>query len=510
MTVSDENSTDRLGLALEMRGVRKAFPGTVAVDGVDFSVHAGEVHALVGENGAGKSTLMKIIAGALPDYGGEVCINGLPVRLSSPAVARQYGIGMIYQELSLAGPVSVAENILAGRLPVRAGVVLDRRRLERLAWHALERVGLAVDSARPVEDLSQHEAQLVEIAKVLHARPCILVLDEPTSALSREEVERLFAIIRRLRREGLALVYISHHLPEIFQIADRVTVLRDGRRIATCAIGDVTPAKLIEMMVGRDAAALYHHRARHALGAERLRGVQLSRHGFFHDISFAVRAGEVLGIGGLSGAGRTELARAVVGLDRLDAGRLELDGQPFRPRALADAIRAGVAYLTEDRKRQGLALRLTTGENVLAAIVPRLSRYGFLRPEAGAAIVAGLTAELQVHPADRSLPARSLSGGNQQKVLLAKWLAAAPQVLILDEPTRGVDIGAKVVIHEAIERLAAAGTAVILISSDLPELLGLSDRILVLRRGRVARELARAEFSEEALLLAASGGGAHG
>ncbi len=510
MTVSDESSTDRLGLALEMRGVRKVFPGTVAVAGVDFSVRAGEVHALVGENGAGKSTLMKIIAGALPDYEGEVCVNGLPVRLSSPAVARQYGIGMIYQELSLAGPVSVAENILAGRLPVRAGVVLDRRRLERLARHALERVGLAVDPARPVEDLSQHEAQLVEIAKALYARPCILVLDEPTSALSREEVERLFAIIRRLRREGLALVYISHHLPEIFQIADRVTVLRDGRRIATCASGDVTPAKLIEMMVGRAATALYHHQARHALGAERLRGVQLGRHGFFHDISFAVRAGEVLGIGGLSGAGRTEVARAVVGLDRLDAGRLELDGQPFRPRTLADAIRVGVAYLTEDRKRQGLALRLTTGENILAAIVSRLSRYGLYRPGAGAAIVAGLTAALQVHPADDSLPARSLSGGNQQKVLLAKWLAATPQVLILDEPTRGVDIGAKVIIHEAIERLAAAGTAVILISSDLPELLGLSDRILVMRRGRLARELARAEFSEEALLLAASGGGAHG
>jgi ribose transport system ATP-binding protein len=508
--VTDDKGTTSLGLALEMRGVRKTFPGTVAVDGVDFTVHAGEVHALVGENGAGKSTLMKIIAGALPDYAGEVRINGLPVRLSSPAVARQYGIGMIYQELSLAGPVSVAENILAGRLPVRAGVVLDRRRLGALARHALERVGLAVDPARPVEDLSQHEAQLVEIAKVLHGHPCILVLDEPTSALSREEVERLFAIIRRLRRDGLALVYISHHLPEIFQIADRVTVLRDGRRIATCAIGEVTPEKLIKLMVGHATDALYHHQARHALGAERLRGSNLSRYGFFHDLSFSVRAGEVLGVGGLSGAGRTELARSVVGLDPLDAGSLELDGQPFRPRDLAAAIRRGVAYLTEDRKRQGLALRLTTAENILAAIIPRLSHWGLFRPGTGDAVVQRLAAELQVHPADGSVPSRSLSGGNQQKVLLAKWLAVGPQVLILDEPTRGVDIGAKVVIHEAIERLAAAGTAVILISSDLPELLGLSDRILVLRRGRVACELARPEFSEEALLLAASGGGAHG
>ncbi len=493
-----------------MRGVRKAFTGTLAVDGVDFSVQAGEVHALVGENGAGKSTLMKIIAGALPDYEGEVRINGLPVRLSSPAVARQYGIGMIYQELSLAGPVSVAENILAGRLPVRAGVGLDRRRLRALAQAALERVGLTVDPARLVEDLSQHEAQLVEIAKVLHGRPCILVLDEPTSALSREEVERLFGIIRRLRREGLALVYISHHLPEIFQIADRVTVLRDGRRIATCAIGEVTPERLIELMVGRAAAVLRHPAAQRADGAVRLRGSRLSRQGFFHDISFAVRAGEVLGIGGLSGAGRTELARAVVGLDRLDEGSLELDGRPFRPRDLAEAIRSGVAYLTEDRKRQGLALRLTTAENIVAAILPRLSRYGLFRASAGAATVQTLTAALQVHPAEGSALAWSLSGGNQQKVLLAKWLAVGPRVLILDEPTRGVDIGAKVVIHEAIERLAATGTAIILISSDLPELLGLSARILVLRRGRVARELARPEFSEETLLLVAGGGGAHG
>jgi ribose transport system ATP-binding protein len=336
------------------------------------------------------------------------------------------------------------------------------------------------------------------------------VLDEPTSALSREEVERLFGIIRRLRREGLALVYISHHLPEIFQIADRVTVLRDGRRIATCAIGEVTPERLIELMVGRAAAVLRHPAAQRADGAVRLRGSRLSRQGFFHDISFAVRAGEVLGIGGLSGAGRTELARAVVGLDRLDEGSLELDGRPFRPRDLAEAIRSGVAYLTEDRKRQGLALRLTTAENIVAAILPRLSRYGLFRASAGAATVQTLTAALQVHPAEGSALAWSLSGGNQQKVLLAKWLAVGPRVLILDEPTRGVDIGAKVVIHEAIERLAATGTAIILISSDLPELLGLSARILVLRRGRVARELARPEFSEETLLLVAGGGGAHG
>jgi ribose transport system ATP-binding protein len=371
-------------------------------------------------------------------------------------------------------------------------------------------VGLTLDPARLVEDLSQHEAQLVEIAKVLHSRPCMLVLDEPTSALSREEVERLFAILRRLRQSGLTIIYISHHLPEIFRLADRVTVLRDGRRIATAPIAEVTPERLIELMVGRAADALYHHRAGAAAAQGRLQASQLTRRGFFHDISFAAAAGEVLGIGGLSGAGRTELARSLVGLDPLDRGTIELDGRPFRPRSLASAIRQGVAYLTEDRKRQGLALRLSSGENVLSAILPRLARRGLLGAGAGAGIVQELAVDLQVHPPDPGTPTRSLSGGNQQKVLLAKWLAVAPKVLILDEPTRGVDIGAKVVIHEAIERLAAGGTTVLLISSDLPELLGLSNRIVVLRRGRVACELSRSEFSEEAVLLAASGGGAHG
>jgi ribose transport system ATP-binding protein len=508
--VAETAAQSSIGLALEMRGIRKAFPGTVAIDGVDFSVNAGEVHALVGENGAGKSTLMKVLAGALPDYEGEVRIGGQPVRLSSPAVARQHGIGMIYQELSLANPVSVAENILAGRLPVRAGFVLDRRRRDGLARQALEQVGLTLDPARPVEDLSQHEAQLVEVAKVLHARPCILVLDEPTSALSREEVERLFAIVRALRQGGLALVYISHHLPEIFQIADRVTVLRDGRRVATTLIGEVTPERLIEQMVGRAAGTLYQHQSRHAVGPERLRVAQASRYGFFHDVSFTAGAGEVLGIAGLSGAGRTELARTLVGLEPLDTGVLTLAGKPFRPRSMTHAIRCGLAYLPEDRKRQGLALRLTTGENVLSAILSRLARLGRLSPDAGTATVQRLAQALHVHPPAAETPARSLSGGNQQKVLLAKWLAVEPKVLILDEPTRGVDIGAKVVIHEAIERLAAAGTTILLISSDLPELLGLSDRILVLRRGRLVRELPRSEFSEEAVLLAASGGGTHG
>ncbi|MDD5706803.1 MAG: sugar ABC transporter ATP-binding protein [Kiritimatiellae bacterium] len=497
----------QLGLALEMRAVRKSFPGTVAIDGVDFSVYAGEVHALLGENGAGKSTLMKMLAGCFSDYHGEILISGQPVRLHSPAAAARHGVGMVYQELSLARPISIAENILAGRLPVKHGVVVDRARRDALTRAALQRVGLELHPATPVETLSQHEAQLVEIAKVLQRRPCILVMDEPTSSLSRTEIDRLFEIVARLREQGLAIVYVSHHIPEIFRIADRITVLRDGKRVATRAISEVTQTQLIEMMVGHDATGLYGEKPHRTPGQPRLRGQGLTRYGFFHDISFEARTGEILGLGGLSGAGRSELARSIVGADPLDAGGLELDGRPFRPRHLSDAIAKGVVYLTEDRKTEGLALRLTVRENALAALLPRLAPGGWYRPARGAATLRRLMDELRVHPADPAILTRNLSGGNQQKVLLAKWLAVEPRVLILDEPTRGVDVGAKLTIHKAVEALADRGHAVILISSDLPELVTLSDRVMIMRQGHIIREMAKRELSEDAVLLAANGGG---
>jgi ABC-type sugar transport system ATPase subunit len=500
------SSEPEAGLALDMRGIRKTFPGTVAVDGVDFLVSAGEVHALIGENGAGKSTLMKILAGAFPDYEGEIRIGGRPVTLHSPAAAKRHGVGMIYQELNLARPIGIAENLLAGRLPVTRWGLLDRRRLDAMARGALERVGLDLDPSLPVEDISPHEAQLVEIAKALDARPCILVLDEPTSALSREEAERLFGIIRQLRAEGLAIVYISHHLPDVLRLADRVTVLRDGRRIATRFVGDVTQAALVEMMVGRAAEGLYYEKPHRVPGEEILSVRGLTRIGFFHDVSFGMRAGEIVGIGGLAGSGRTELARALVGLDRIDRGAMILKGRPIRPRQMREAIDAGLAYLPEDRKTLGLALSLSTEENLLAARIPRLTRYGFFSAGRGADSIRQAIDTLQVHPPDPSARVGSLSGGNQQKVLVAKWLAVEPDVLILDEPTRGVDIGAKVTIHRTIEALAERGRAVLLISSDLPELATLSDRILILRRGRLIGELGRAAISEERILLAANGG----
>ncbi|MFZ2780764.1 MAG: sugar ABC transporter ATP-binding protein [Rectinemataceae bacterium] len=496
-------SEQEIGLALQMKHVSKRFPGTIAVDDVSFEVYAGEVHALVGENGAGKSTLMKMLAGSFDDYTGSISINSREVKLHSPTMAKKYGIGMIYQELSLARPISIAENLLVGRLPTKHGF-LDSRALSQQVAYWLSQVGLGdLDPRLPIEDISQHQAQLVEIAKVLSTRPCILVMDEPTSALSREEVERLFAIIDRLKKQGLAIVYISHHLPEIFRLADRVTVMRDGRKVATKAIGEVTREDVVQMMVGRSEKEFYVGKRR-TPGAERLRVEGLTRNGFFHDISFVAHEREILGICGLSGAGRTELARVLAGIDARDSGTVKVDGQPVRPRRMAQAIRQGIAYLTEDRKTEGLALRLTTRENMLSGLIPRHSRAGIYMPRLATASLTRLIEELAIYPPDPERPVANLSGGNQQKVLLAKWMALEPKILILDEPTHGVDIGAKMTIHAAIERLADEGNTIILISSDLPELVGLADRVQIMRRGHFIREMDKEECTEESVLIAAN------
>jgi ribose transport system ATP-binding protein len=498
-------SEREIGLALEMQGVSKRFPGTIAVDDVSFEVYAGEVHALVGENGAGKSTLMKMLAGSFDDYTGEILVNGRAVKLHSPTMAKKYGIGMIYQELSLARPISITENLLAGRLP-RKGLLLDKKKAKEQAQALLKRVGLDLNPELPIEDISQHEAQLVEIAKVLGNNPCILVMDEPTSALSREEVERLFEIIVSLKQRGIAIVYISHHLPEVFKIADRVTVMRDGKKIDTRPIAEICHEEIVQMMVGRSVKEFYRREER-ALGEARFKVKGLSRFGFFHDISFEARRGEIVGICGLSGAGRTELARVLVGLDRADEGSIELDGTKVKGSTMADFLEQGIAYLTEDRKLEGLALRLAVDDNLLSAIVDRLSRASVYSKSRGKQIVERLIGELAIYPPDPARPVGNLSGGNQQKVLLAKWIASEPKVLILDEPTRGVDIGAKMTIHTAIEKLAREGSTVLLISSDLPELVGLSDRVMIMRKGHFTKEMSYEECDEEGLLLAANGEG---
>jgi len=501
------SETDSRKPAFVMKQVRKAYPATVAVDKVDFDVFPGEVHALVGENGAGKSTLMKMMAGSFDDYTGEISVNGKEVDLKSPAEAKRHGIEMIYQELSLALPISVAENVLVGRLP-RKGLFIDKEKMVKETSENLSKVGLEhIDPMIPIEDISQHEAQLVEIAKALGNDPAILVMDEPTSALSREEVERLFDIIGNLKNMGLAIVYISHHLPEIFRIADRVTVMRDGKRIDTRDIGDVTKEELVQMMVGESVTEFYRHED-YAGGKVRLEVKDLSRYGFFHGIDFHACEGEILGIGGLSGAGRSELARVLVGLDKRDGGTIVLDGKEVKASNMAQAMEEGIAYLTENRKTEGLATRLSIQDNILGALVRRLSAHGVYDSKKGAPVLNRLIEELSIYPQDPEREVSNLSGGNQQKVLMAKWIAVEPKVLILDEPTRGVDIGAKLIIHNAIEALAKEGRTVILISSDLPELVSLSHRVMIMRQGHFIKEMQKAECNEESVLLAANGEGA--
>jgi ABC-type sugar transport system ATPase subunit len=491
-------------LALSMKGVSKRFPGTLAVNDVDFDVCAGEVHALVGENGAGKSTLTKIIVGAFDDYTGTISLNGREVRLSSPAVAKQNGIAMIYQELSLAYPSSVAENVLAGRLPVK-GMFLDTSEMVRQTKGLLERVGLQhIDPLTEVGQLSQHEMQLIEIAKALGRDPKIVVMDEPTSALTREEVDRLFHIIGALKAEGLAIIYISHHLPEIFRVADRVSVMRDGRKIGTYPVTEVTAGKLAELMVGHTVAEMYSG-VNTRFGEEVLRVEDLWRKGFFHGISFSVKSGEVVGLCGLSGAGRTEIARSICGIDPVDRGRIYLRGKRVAIRNMGRAVRMGIAYLTENRKSEGLALRLSMARNMAAAILHELSKFFLYNASQGRPRISRQIESLKITPPDPSLEVSSLSGGNQQKVLLGKWLASNPVLLMLDEPTRGVDVGAKEIIHDTIMELSKAGLAIILISSDLPELVGLSNRVLVIREGRLIAEMPREACTEESVLLAANG-----
>jgi len=500
-------SEDEISIALEMRGVSKRFPGTVAVNNVSFKVYPGEVHALVGENGAGKSTLMKILAGSFNDYTGDILINNKKVLLHTPFEARKNGIGMVYQELSLARPISIAENLLAGRLPKKRGF-LDRRALYNESKRLLTIVGLEnLDPWLPVEDLSQHEAQLVEIAKVLGTDPCILVMDEPTSALSQNEVKRLFGLIRNLRNNGIAIIYISHHLQEIFEIADRVTVMRDGKRVDTKDIAEVSHSDVVQMMIGRSIKEFYSREEREVSSDVLCRVSHLTRYGFFSDISFDVRRGEILGIGGLAGAGQTELARGMAGVDRTDEGTIEIDGKVLTSHSMRRRLDQGIAYLTDERKNGGLALRLPVDENILAPIINRYAQAGIYSKKKAEPVVVDSIKNLEIYPPDPSRTVGNLSGGNQQKVLLAKWLASAPKVLILNEPTRGVDIGAKETIHAAIERLAASGSSVILISSDLPELVSLSDRIVIMVNGRLTREMNYKECTEESVLLAANGEG---
>jgi ABC-type sugar transport system ATPase subunit len=490
---------------LEMRGIAKSFPGVQALRGVDLDVRAGEVLALLGENGAGKSTLIKVLAGAHRPDAGTIRIDGCEVHIRQPVDAQRLGVAVIYQEFNLVPGLSARENIFLGQEQARAGF-LRRRDEQRRAKELFARVGVLVDPEVPCRRLSVAQQQVVEIAKALALRARLLVMDEPSATLTTAEVERLFGIIRELKTQGLGLIYISHRLEEIFAIADRVTVLRDGAQVVTRPVSEVTRSGLIEWMVGRKLEQEFPKRQA-TVGHERLVVKKLRRGRKVRDVSFAIRGGEVVGLTGLVGAGRTETARLLFGADRPDAGQVELDGRPLRLRCPRDAIRAGIGFLTEDRKGQGLVLKQSARENFGLPNLSRFARWSFVQQRREREALGGYIQSLRIkipHPERR---AQNLSGGNQQKLVLAKWLERHCEVIIFDEPTRGIDVGAKYEVYQLINSLAAQGKAILMISSELPEVLGMSDRILVMHEGRIAGEITdvTGATQEQVLRLAVGG-----
>ena len=478
---------------LEMRGISKSFPGVKALDNVHLKAWAGEILALMGENGAGKSTLMKILSGAYQaDPGGALLIDGQPVTITDPIAAKRLGIAIIYQELAFAPNLTVAENIYLGSEPKRMGQI-DRAAMREGCRPVLERLGTPFTADSLAGTLSIAEQQMVEIARALHAKSKILVLDEPTTALSSRETERLFDLLRQLRAEGIALIYISHRMAEVYELADRVSVLRDGADAGTLTRDELSADSLVRMMVGRDLSTFYtkQHDPDAAPGPVVLDVQGVTDGGRrVKPCSFTLRKGEVLGIAGLVGSGRTELARLIYGADARAGGRITLDGRPLTAQSPEDSINAGLAYLTEDRKGLGLFLDLPCSTNINLGVIERDSRAGgVLNLAAWKRRALSSFGALQVRAAGPEVTVGSLSGGNQQKVLLARWLETGPKVLILDEPTRGVDIGAKSEIYRIIDNLAKQGIGVIVISSELPEIIGICDRVLVMREGRIAGEV---------------------
>ncbi|MEV7867345.1 sugar ABC transporter ATP-binding protein [Streptomyces sp. NPDC088124] len=485
---------------LRVEGIRKTFPGVVALDSVDFDLRRGEVHVLLGENGAGKSTLIKMLSGAYRPDAGRVLVGGEDVRIHGAQDAERLGIATIYQEFNLVPDLTVAENIFLGRQPRRFGLV-DRKRMEADAAALLERVGVTTPPHTKVRELGIARLQMVEIAKALSLNARVLVMDEPTAVLTSEEVEKLFRIVRALREDGVGIVFITHHLEEIAALGDRVTVLRDGRSVGQVPAS--TPEdELVRLMVGRSIEQQYP-RHRTGAGTALLSVSGLTRHGVFHDVGFEVRAGEVVGIAGLVGAGRTEVVRAVFGADHYDTGTVRVAGTPLPRYDVGAAMAAGIGLVPEDRKGQGLLLDASVAENLGLVTLRSATRGGLVDRNAQHTAAARMAGQLGVRMAGLEQRVGTLSGGNQQKVVIGKWLLADVRVLILDEPTRGIDVGAKVEIYQLINELTAAGHAVLMISSDLPEVLGMSDRVLVMAQGRIAGELDAAEATQDAVMALA-------
>jgi ribose transport system ATP-binding protein len=501
MSLPETKPPETRAPVVRFRNVSKEFPGVLAVDSVDLDILPGEVHVVAGENGAGKSTLMKLLSQVERPSGGEVEISGEPVEYHGPRHAQNLGVAMVYQEFALASHLSIAENLFMGREPGRFGFV-NRRAETQEARGLLERVGLHTDPDRVVMGLTVAEMQRVEIAKALAIDAKVVIMDEPTATLAEKEIEDLFEVIRDLTSQGIAILYISHRLDEIFSIADRVTVMRDGKIVDTLPIDELDEDKLVRLMVGRDIENLYP-KTEVEIGDVVLRAKGITRGRVLKDCSFEVRSGEILGFAGLVGAGRTELARAVFGADRIDSGTIELDGQELHIRGPQNAIDAGIGYLTEDRKGEGLALQLGVDQNITLAHLP--TRFGLINLAEERRTARRRRDELNIRTPSIRRRVQVLSGGNQQKVVVARWLETRARVLFFDEPARGIDVGAKAEMFSLIEDLAKEGQAIAMISSYLPELLNMCDRILVMHEGEVAGVIPREEFSEERVMALAAG-----
>ncbi|MFB2553400.1 sugar ABC transporter ATP-binding protein [Ensifer soli] len=489
---------------VRLTSISKSFGGIHALKSVHFDVRPGEVHALLGENGAGKSTLMRVLGGELIPSQGEIVIDGKPVEFRDPRDARALGIVVIHQELALAPDLSVAENIFLGELPG----IISHSSLRSRAKELIDRLGFDIDPGRIVGTLAVAHQQVVEIAKALSRDIKIIVFDEPTAVLGAKDAMKLHEIIRGLRARGVGIVYISHRLDEVFDIADRMTVMKDGETVGTVATGDVGIDDIIRMMVGRPIANMFPERARRTIGEELLTVEKLNAGRMVRDVSFSVRAGEIVGLGGLIGSGRTEVARAIFGADRLDSGTIRLKGKVVTLRSPKDGVKAGIGLVPEDRKEQGVVLDKPIRVNAtMARMSTVVNALGFLRPAAERESVTALGKSLRLKASSIDAPVSTLSGGNQQKVVLAKWFHADGDVIILDEPTRGVDVGAKTEIYALINKLAEEGKAVLVISSEHQELFGLCDRVLAMGQGRIRGELLPADYSEETLLgLSMTGG----
>ena len=491
--------------ALVLEHAAKSFGAVQALIDGSVTLRGGEVHALLGENGAGKSTLVKILAGVYQPDSGTLTVNGREVTLHGPAAAQAAGIAVIYQEPTLFPDLTVAENMFIGRQPLRNGRRIDRRAMQDEAAATFKRLGVPLDPARIARGLSIADQQVVEIGKALSLDARVIVMDEPTAALSAAEVDRLFEVIRTLKAQDAAVLFISHRLEEVFAICQTVTVMRDGRHVLTSDLTGLTANDLVRAMVGRELAERPPETVGAAPGEPMLTVDRLTREGVFTDISFTVRSGEIVALAGLVGAGRSEVARAVFGIDRYDAGQVTVRGRRLKKASPTSAMEAGIGFVPEDRRQQGLVMDMSVQQNVALASLDTLRKGGLIRASAERAMAADWAARLAIKYGRLTDPVSMLSGGNQQKVVLAKWLGRKPAVLIVDEPTRGIDVGTKAEVHHLLTELARSGVAVLMISSELPEVLGVAERVLVMREGRLVAEFSHAEASEESIMAAAMG-----